>query len=48
MFTSHTVIIPYEEPVITSISVATTLSHYYSKSIKYNISYRSYYLIYHQ
>ena len=49
MFTSHTVIIiiPDEEPVITSTSIATT-SHYYSKSIQYNISYRSYYLIYNQ
>ena len=32
MFTSHTVIIP-KEPVITSISVVTTSSQYYSKNV---------------
>ena len=33
MFTSHTVIIPYEEPVIVSTSVVTTSFQYHSKSV---------------
>ena len=33
MFTSHTVIINDEEPVITSTSVVTTSSQYHSKSV---------------
>ena len=32
MFTSHTVIIPDEEPVVTGTSVVTTSSQYHSKS----------------
>ena len=33
MFTSHTVIIPDEEPVITNTSVVTTSSQHHSKSV---------------
>ena len=33
IFTSHTVIINDEEPVITSTSVVTTSSQYHSKSV---------------
>ena len=36
MFTSHTVIIPDEEPIITSTSIVT-ISSEHCKSVQYNI-----------
>ena len=36
IFTSHTVIIPDEEPIITSTSIVT-ISSEYCKSVQYNI-----------
>ena len=44
MFTSHTVIIPDEEPIITSTSIVT-ISSEHCKSVTYKINYISFVLI---